>query len=190
MKSCVLFLLLLNVGCVPPASEDERAATGLEDSTCPGPYELHGEGVGEIQIGRDLDETMAACPTVADSVVEDAEAMPQREVVFRLGEVPVIAETDDHVIWRIRVRDPRLHTSDGLGVGTRLEELRQTGGMRGLLEQGRVYATTATHCGISFQLEDVAGEAWPGKATLTEADMASLPGSLTVEEVLIFGCDR
>jgi hypothetical protein len=106
------------------------------------------------------------------------EGLPERRIAVVVGVDTIEATIDNNRVWRIEVETPRLRTADSLGVGTTASALNQRGATLAVGEG--VFAILPTHCGLSFQLNNVnvaQGRSW-----------RTIPDSARVSRVLVFGC--
>jgi hypothetical protein len=112
--------------------------------------------------------------------------MPRRLLRVAFGPDTLTVEVADDRVFRLDVASPRVVTVDGLGVGTTLGELLQVQDLRGVSGEGRLFAVSPSHCGLSFALgrepPDRAGTSW------TRGALAELPDTLTIQRVLAYGC--
>ena len=180
-------------------SEDDRAAAGGgPDPRAPrvgpaGPCgyrsagRLTGDGIGALVVGRRVDDVAGECVIVSDTVDPlGPEGQPQRLLRVVHGPDTVTVEVADDRVFRLDVESPRIVTIDGLGVGTTIDELLQVQDLRGVTGEGRLFAVSPSHCGLSFALgpepAERAGTSW------TRGALAALPDTLRVRRVLAFGC--
>jgi hypothetical protein len=140
---------------------------------------LTGEGVGELRVGRTVAEIREACAVLADSTnPQGPEGMPHRLLLVEAGPDVLVAEIQDDRVFRVSVDTPRFRTADGLGVATTVAELLDLPGVRTASGEGRLFALSPSHCGLSFALGVDRGG--------TELD--DLPVTAEVERVLAVGC--
>lgn len=143
------------------------------------------QGVGAVRIGASVRAVRAECQVVSDRTELGAEAIPGRVLRVRIGRSLVEAEIDNGRVWRLSFDDPRLRTSDGLAAGVPLARLLDLPGLAGA--EGSLFATTPTHCGMSFQLNYEPTDQ-EHRGTWTSAQLAALPSKVAVTRVLVFGC--
>ena len=94
------------------------------------------------------------------------------------GSVNTTAAIVDGRVWRIYVASPSFRTTDSLGVGSLVRDLR---GTEARLARGEgTFVLRRDHCGLSFQL----GRGVPPVAQTLDA----VPDSVRVERVLVIGC--
>lgn len=167
-----------------PAADSTHTATSTERS-CGASTTLQGTGVGELRIGRSVEEIERACAVLWDTTGRDAEGNSARAIGVRIGHDSVQAEVVDDRIWRLTITTPTLRTSDSLGVGTPLARLLVAPGVRGLNGEGFVFVTMPEHCGLSFQLSTTAAAPRSG---WTRAALQRLPAGTHVTRVLVIGC--
>ena len=189
--------LLAWAGC----SDEDRAVAGRDgpDPRAPriGPAgacgyraaaRLTGDGIGSLLIGRPVAELEGdACTIVRDSIDPlGPEGAPLRLLLIEMGPDTVTVEVADDRIFRLEIGSPRIRTVSGLAVGTPLDELLALRDLRGVTGEGRLFAVSPSHCGLSFAL----GREPPGRAgtAWTWEALASLPETLTVSRLLAYGC--
>jgi hypothetical protein len=147
---------------------------------------LTDEGIGALRISRAVSDIRNVCRVVRDTVVEDTEGNPQRELIVSLGQDTVVAEIVNDRVWRLSIRSGGIRTSDSLGVGTRVSTIRRFPKVRVAMGEGGVYAMIPAHCGLSFQLA-----ANPeARAGTKRDDLRSYSDTASVVRVLVFGCGK
>lgn len=167
------------------ASNEEQQASGGPPQTpdildCGvGPNEpLSSTGIGALTIGATVAEVRGRCMVLSDSLEPGPEGQSERRLVVVTGAVNTAAAIVDDRVWRIYVATPRFRTTDSLGVGSTVRELR---GAPAVLARGEgTFVLRRDHCGLSFQL---ARGVPPGARTLD-----AVPDSVRVERVLVIGC--
>lgn len=145
---------------------------------------ITGNGLGDLRIGATVAEVKARCHVVGDSVMLGAEALPIRIVSVLMLDDTVHAEIDSGRVWRVAFNRARWRTAEGLGVGSRLEDVERTGTLAGLSGEGLVYVQSKELCGLSFRLD---AHPWLPPPQWSSAELQSLRGS-KVDQVLVFGC--
>ncbi len=174
---------LLLVACARPAQQ-----AGISDCSGTEARQIAGEGTKYIRIGMNADSISRRCHVLSDTTELDDEAQPLRVVRVLVGDRDTIGvDVVKNSVWRISVDRRGPATSDSLGVGTSLQRLLTLGGLSGREGEGRLYLESSRRCGLSFRLNYVPGTV-EHKDLWTEADISRLPGSSTVDEVLIIGC--
>lgn len=148
---------------------------------------LTGDGIGGLLVGRRVEELAGECVIVSDTVDPlGPEGMPRRLLRVELGPDTVTVEVADGRIFRLEIDSPRIRTMDALGVGSSIDELLAVPDLRGVSGEGRLFAVSPSHCGLSFALgaepRERAGGPWTRQA------LAELPDTLTVRRVLAYGC--
>ncbi|HSG47897.1 MAG TPA: hypothetical protein VLA43_08815 [Longimicrobiales bacterium] len=134
-----------------------------------------------LRIGASAAEVRRACGAVQDTTIP-LEGMAQEALWVTVWEGRALAEMVDGAVWRIRVRDPALATRDAIAVGTPVRTLAGLPGMRVAHGEG-TFVLTDAHCGKSFQVEGLPDRPEPWAA----AEMAALPDSVRVAEILVLG---
>jgi hypothetical protein len=112
------------------------------------------------------------------------EGEPQPALRVALGGDTIVAEVVEGRVWRIRVTSPGPATSDSLRVGTPVRRLAELPGVILAAGEGRYYAISPAHCGLSFGVEGLPFRARPW----TVAELAATPDSVRVGEILVTGC--
>ncbi len=149
---------------------------GINDGTL-----LSGDGLGQLRVGAALGDVRAHCTVLRDTTMPGAEGMPERRIGVDLTSDTVEAIVVNDSVWRIHVDGSSFRTTEGLGVGSTVAELRQGRAARVLAGEGSMFVTLADHCGLSFRLS--------GVPFGPERPAAELPADGRVVEVLAFGCD-
>ncbi|CVK21886.1 ankyrin repeat domain-containing protein [Sporomusa sphaeroides] len=106
------------------------------------------------------------------------EKVPALTVYFALNK-----QTEDKVITAIRVFDDRYKTTQGIGVGTTLGELRQTGTLGSIQYTDTLYAI-ARDSKIRYEL-DFSTDNMP-VAWLNGGDTNTLPDNMKIKSIFIF----
>ena len=149
---------------------------------------LTGDGIGGLRVGRGVESLESDCVIVSDTIdPRGPEGRPRRLVRVELGPDTVTAEIVEDRIFRLDVESPRIRTVDGLGVGSTIDELLQLQDLRGAAGEGRLFAISPSHCGLSFGLGALPRQR-PAGGEWTRAALAELPDTLKVIRVLAFGC--
>ena len=158
----------------PPAAREARC--GINDGTL-----LSGDGVGRLRVGASLADVRADCTILTDTTALGAEGMRERRIVVELGRDTVEAIVVNERVWRIHVDGAAFRTSEGLGVGSTVADLRRDRAARVMAGEGSMFIALADHCGLSFRLS--------GVPFGPERPVEQLPANGRVVEVLAFGCD-
>ena len=141
------------------------------------PARVSGDGVGPVRLGMTMAEIREISPQARDTTWS-AEGMTERGMVVPLdGGRVVTAQLVDGSVARIYVRDRALRTAQGLGVGSRLGELRAA--YRELcadVGEGTVVIWSPGAAGISFGLTALP----PARPERVRENPAVLPDSTTV----------
>jgi hypothetical protein len=140
---------------------------------------LTGSGVGALRIGATVAEIRRKCLVVSDTTLAQGnEGMPERRLTALVGSETTTATIVDDRVWRIEINSPRFRTTDSLGVGSTVRDLR---GPEASLALGEgAYVLRKDHCGLSFHLTSAVGAF--GK------QLAAVPDSTQVRRVLVTGC--
>jgi hypothetical protein len=162
------------------AVEGLRPAAGADTSALRSALGVGEGSVGPLRLGMTADEVRRRFPDARDTTWS-AEGMEERGMVVPLtdagGGVRVVARLPDGRVDRITVRDRQPRTADGLGVGSRLEELRAAYGEPCLgTGEGATVVWFGRLPGVSFVLDA------PPAAT---RDPARLPASAPVRELFV-----
>jgi hypothetical protein len=144
--------------------------------------------VGFLRLGQSVADASARCDVGRDTTRAGPEGRSSRVLEVSFGDDTVEAEVVNDRIWRIGIGSPTFRTSDSLGVGTEVLSLLARPGARPLSGEGRVFITTAAHCGLSFQLSVADTGAAAGRWTIDV--LRRLPGDTHVIRVLVIGCGR
>lgn len=176
---------------VQPQNNNPSAA-GLvkradEPDDCSGEPTLTGEGVGIIRVGAGQRVLQKACPAGRVKSVLDDEANPEKVFAVRIRNAPVKATIADGRVWSVVVEGAGLTTPDKIGVGSSLADLRKVGKVTGTQGEGGVYASSSSHCGMSFELsyQPKDGE---DHSDWTAAEVARLPANSKITRIVMFGC--
>lgn len=161
------------------ASPEQRAPRATKECGAPGNL-FSGQGIGEFKVGAIVDSIRAKCDVVRDTTLAmGGEGQPERRLAVRIGQDTIEATVVQDRIWRIELRSPRFRTSDSLGVGSTLGELRkQPVNFLGYGEGGP-FVALPRHCGLSFSVDD--------RGVLAK-ELSKLPDDAPVDLILILGC--
>lgn len=136
--------------------------------------------MGALRIGAHVEDLRRRCLVLADTQLASGnEGMPERRLTVVVRSVSSIASIVGDRVWRIEIASPRLRTSDSLGVGSTVGQLRASPGRLAMGERG-AYLVRSDHCGLSFQLRQRPDRPYEALATI--------PDSTRVNLVLVVGC--
>lgn len=178
-------------GAAPPDSvatstADCAVPSGEVQIGPPGDVQI-GPGVGVLRPGAAVADLMRQCTIDRDTVVHDAEGMPQRQLRVVLGPDTAIAEVVADSVWRVRITSRRFRVLDSLGVGTPAGVITRIPGARALIGEGEVYLTIPAACGVSFRVSGVDFAHVAGADTPAHA-AARVPDTATVDLMLLLPC--
>jgi hypothetical protein len=188
------------LGCISPppsresiaAVEHQQQATGISAQTCgiTQATTVSGAGLGELQIGRLIEDIFRLCFVVADSIELDSEAAPQRVLIVQaLGDSLRVLVDDDFRIWRLKIDSRVFRTVDSLGVGSSVREFLKDPAVEGLEGDGHLFLRTSRLCGISFRTTYLPDPV-EHRTTWSVDDLRHLPIATTVDRVLLYACKR
>jgi hypothetical protein len=164
----------------------DTAAAGSDAGLAP---EVSREGVGDVRLGMTRAELRDRYPGARDTSWT-AEGMSERGLVIPLQTAPgagnqarIAALLEGDRVSRLYVRDPAPRTGEGVGVGSRLEDLRSAYGpaCADIGEEGAPVVWFPAKPGLSFVLDA------PGitDAAAIRRDPAQIPGTATVRELFV-----
>jgi hypothetical protein len=170
----------------PPVFVDTAPPVASLDCGVTGKPIMTDDGVGELRVGRSVDDQRSMCEIVTYSEEPGAEGSKERVVVVNVGGVPVRAVITANKVWRIEITSPRISTPDSLGVDVPLHRVATRRGARFFPGEDGVYGFVADHCGLSFRfsvpLRPPRGSQWTAGAI----DQAH--GDAAANKVLITQC--
>jgi len=140
---------------------------------------LTDSGVGALRIGATVADIRSRCLVLSeDPAAPGPEGQTEHRLVVVTGPTNTTAAIVDGRVWRVYVASQLFRTSDSLGVGTTVGQLR---GPDARLARGEgTFVLRTDHCGLSFQL----GAGVPPTAQTLDA----VPDSVRVERVLVIRC--
>lgn len=155
-------------------------APGTDQRTCgvSAAAELKGDGVGALRIGAIMATVRQQCVVLRDTAVQGSEGQAERRVTVVLGPVNTVATIVNDKVWRVEIESERFRTSDSLGVGSTVGQLRSPQATLALGEGA--FVLRKDHCGLSFKLNSAVGEF--GRR------LERVPDSVRVSRVLVTGC--
>jgi hypothetical protein len=108
---------------------DAPAATGDSLPVTPGQTLIEGSRIGGLRLGMSANEIRQQIPAARDTVVPGPGGSRQPALLATLpGGRPVMAVIAGSVVERLVVRDPGITTEQGLGVSSRVSQLRDSYG--------------------------------------------------------------
>lgn len=150
---------------------------------------LTGDGVSAIRIGMPASAVKRSCRVLSDQTELGGEALPQRVLRVQVAGETLMVEPDEGRVWRVTVYSPKFRTDTGIGVGSTLAEVLRDGPASVLEGEGNLFLVSASHCGMSFQL-DYEPKDDEHRANWTIADLTDLSPRSKVTQVLLVGCKR
>ncbi len=185
LASVAAFVAACGTGDRNPELLDSASLPPVAVDSTPTLPAMSGTGVGCFQIGMSVTNARAACPTLADTVVQGPEGMMVRELRSGPDEGGLVAWVEGDTVRRVLVTDPRWRTVDSLGVGTELDKLLALPGAAPIEGEGRLFLTAPSHCGLSFRLNAHRGAA---VESIDELVRTVLQRNTLVDQVLVIGC--
>jgi hypothetical protein len=168
----------------PPIPTSSNFTCGIGPTT-----KLDGNGVGELQVGRTVDNVKRLCNVVQDTTDLGAEGMPERVMLLTTSRGRLEATIDSGRVWRIAIDQPDLRTADSIGVGSSLSRLLREGNETGAEGEGVLYVLPSNHCGLSLGLDYEVTDR-EHRDTWSKADLRKIPQDSRVSRVLITGCQK
>lgn len=132
---------------------------------------LTGDSIGPLRPGLSLAQVDTLCPhSIAQWDLGD-EAIPEPSLAVNLGGASVMLVLTDTLssstIFSLLSKDERLRTSEGIGVGSTVQQLRQRYGTLTLGEaECWLYATLARAPGLSFRVTIIGVDTCEGTGKL------------------------
>lgn len=177
----------------PPVSVDTShvvvdTSKNIPDCGITGTPTIENDGIGQLKVGRKVDDVRSLCEVLSDAEELGTEGMKERVLTVNVGGKTVKALIDRDRVMRIAVSSPGIRTRDSLGVDTPLHTLADMRGARFVPGEDGVYGFVADHCGLSFRfaipMRPPAGRDWTADAAKREH------GGASVNRVLITSCAR
>jgi hypothetical protein len=170
-----------------PTAAQVAKELAREARRCSGRLTVTGDGVGALRVGASVAAVRKVCRIPRVRLKKGQPPPPADLLEFKIGSTPVQAQVEDGRVWRILIDGPQLKTADKLGVGSPLPALLASAPARASQGEGMIYAATARHCGLSFQL-DYRPRRGEDRDAWTADALAALPRDVKVSRVLISGC--
>lgn len=151
-----------------------------DSRTCGRAGRLTGEGVGDFRVGVTVEDVREKCDVVLDTALQSGtEGLPERRLAIVIETDTLTATIEAGRIQRIAVTSPRFVTSDSIGVGSTINDLRMQPVKYLGYGEGGPFISLPNHCGLSFELGGVPGFA---------RTLADIPRKASVKRVLVLGC--
>lgn len=190
MRSHLLAVLtLVQFGCGGGSSKVATAHSQPRDVSCgiDNVRTIAERGVGQLAIGNSVDSVKRHCTILSDSEVQDAEAIPRRQLLVLAGSDSLVVTVDGDRISSITIRGPTLRTSDSLGVGSSISRVLTSGTASGFVGEDELFVMTSEHCGMSF-LTDYKPREVDARRRWTDKDLMQVPTQTKIVAVQVFGC--
>jgi hypothetical protein len=146
------------------------------------------QGLGDLRIGRSVEDVRKDCEVVSDGEEQGIEGMPERVVVTRIAGETVRSVVVEGRIWRLEISSPHFRTADSLGVDTPLRNLARMKGAEFFPGEDGVYGFVASHCGLSFRFAVPMRPPKGGQWTAERIEKAH--GDAAVNRILVTRCER
>lgn len=162
------------------------SATANACSASPAPQITPG-GIGPVRVGSSVSDVAARCPT--HDTTFTLEGSTEHGKVIRFGPYAVTAITtgsSDSSISRLVVSDTAFHTDRGIGVGSRVQALRDAyGQVCATAGEGKVVVSAAALPGISFATS-VSPASLPNHGRSLGRNPSVVPDSARITSLWIF----
>ncbi|HET7564968.1 MAG TPA: hypothetical protein VFJ96_08240 [Gemmatimonadaceae bacterium] len=144
-------------------------------------------GIGPVRVGSSVADVASNCPTHDTTFA--LEGMTERGKVIRFGPYALTAittGTGDSSISRVIVTDTGFHTDRGIGVGSRVRDLRDAyGQVCATTGEGKVVVSAAALPGISFATS-VSPARLPSRGRTVSRNPSIVPDSARITSLWIF----
>lgn len=187
-----VFLLALSLA---PSCDREKPRTAEQPSPSPeslspsADFRLAPGRAGALRLGMHADSVLAVYgPGIVREVDLQLEGMPTPALEIRLPEGPadrpsLTAEFNPQtrMVYRIRVRDPRFRTGEGIGPGSTLNDLRARHSVRDIVHGEGNTVAVVPGLGMSFLLDP---DAVP-ESFLLSGNALDIPDSIAIVGVFV-----
>jgi hypothetical protein len=170
-----------------PTAAQVAQQLARETRRCSGKLTVTGDGVGALRVGASVAQVRKVCRIPRVRLKKGQPPPPDNVLDFKIGPTPVQAEIEGGRVWRVIIDGSQLKTADKLGVGSPLSALLASAPARASEGEGVIYAATARHCGLGFQL-DYRPRRGEDRDAWTADALAALPKDVKISRVLISGC--
>ncbi|HEX6966769.1 MAG TPA: hypothetical protein VF166_13320 [Gemmatimonadaceae bacterium] len=144
-------------------------------------------GIGPVRVGASVADVASRCPT--HDTTFTLEGTTEHGKVIRFGPYAITAITTgagDTSISRVVVNDTAFHTERGIGVGSRVRDLRDAyGQVCATTGEGKVVVSAAALPGISFATS-VSPAALPNHGRTLGRSPSLVPDSARITRLWIF----
>jgi len=165
------------------------AATDASANACSGTPtpQITAAGIGPVRVGSRVSDVTSSCATHDTTFM--LEGTSERGTVVRFGPYAVTALTTgqaDSSITRVIVADSAFRTDRGVGVGSRVQALRDAyGQVCAALGEGKVVLSAAALPGISFATS-VSPSALPNGGRSLDRNPSAVPDSAHITSLWIY----
>jgi hypothetical protein len=171
------------------ATSAKAGAAGPVDTSCGirGNPVLTDLGIGNVEIGRTVDNVKSTCRVIRDIDELTSEGTRDRVLTLVIGGDVYKATVTNGLVGRISVRTPRVATRDGLRVGTPFSKVAALKGGAKIAEgEDGVYLLPPSHCGLSFRFP--IQSRWPTGRPWTLEELVRTHGNQPVQRILVTRC--
>jgi hypothetical protein len=145
-------------------------------------------GIGNLSIGRTVDEVKATCRVIRDIQELTSEGTVDRVLTVPIGGDLYRATVKSGLLSRVSIRTPRIATRDGLRVGTSLSKVAALKGVKIAEGEDGLYLLPGSHCGLSFRFS--IQSRWPTGRPWTLEELVRRHGNQPVARILVTRCVR